>query len=98
MIENSQQDFCSRERRQKRRRRLGIQSISAPCDLIIDGIKDEESRRMARSLLNYTLNTRGGVPSQAAGWLASMSKEELSARSIAADRVCALERGEVPSR
>ena len=61
-------------------------AFQAPCDIILDGIENDEKRKLARSLFFYTLNTRGGVPSDAARWLASMTVETLTALRISADR------------
>lgn len=58
----------------------------APCDIIIDAIEDDEKRDLVHSLFFFTLNTRGGVPSDAARWLASMTTETLTAYRVSADR------------
>lgn len=60
----------------------------APCDIVLDAIEDDEKRKLAKSLFFFTLNTRGGVPSDAARWLASMTTETLTAMRISADRQC----------
>lgn len=72
------------------------EKIQAPCDVILDGIEDDEKRELARGLFQYTLNTRGGVPSQAAGWLAGKTVEELRAYRLTADRRCEVECGNLP--
>ena len=69
-------------------------SWKAPCDVILDAIENDEARSLAKGLHIYVINTRGGVPRDAARWLASQTLAELKARTIGMERHLAIERGE----
>jgi len=75
----------------------GRQPFEAPCDRIINAIPCDERRAIADALLMYVVNTRGGVPSDAARMLSRLTLKELTALQIAADRRCEIECGNVPA-
>jgi|TARA_S200002703_G_scaffold75414_4_gene65079 hypothetical protein len=71
--------------------------FKAPCDLVLESIEDAEARALAEELFFYTMNTRGGAPTEAARFLARQTVEQLRARKIAMERQLAFDRGEVPA-